>query len=817
MGGACSSRRHSRRSVHSSDPESERRKRLFRYHPSPNSPGSMFRPARHSVESEVPDGSIPWLYPVDDNYVIQEGTNLRSPKALRELCIDAVCRSLPDLDGELPYGMPQDLVDAIVKSLIHHSALNATTLRALKNCEIEELSLAGCRGVGDEWLKPFCTTSPLIGSCPPPLCRASFDRDEPDFMDCDIHMDWEQSPNELSQMSPQVVKKKLNKTDIQPPLLIPKNSSEANASDEESVSSSSSSSSGYASFISATSSPDDELRSSTSCEAESIAASYSTSADEFADIGACEISSFCLGASVASIASNLAVLDLRGSPRLTDQGLLQLSALHSLEVVKLDDCHSLTGPGLGAFSLSNKLHTLSLANCRRLTDVGVERIAHLPSIKALSLGGCRCITDRSLYAISSMVQLQKLDVSQCDLVTDNGIRGLYKLEHIEELSIGWCRLISDKGLGALCSQPGRSERLRVLHLARCSITNDGVKQLGNLACLTELDLNGCSKIGSSVLGSVLEKLPKLKSLDVSYCPDILRESWQGKINALETLELCYAGVRDQHIARLTQLPALLELNLDSCPCGDWAITYLAENHVVPNLTTLDLADTDLTDAGLAHLAKLQLKKLSLFYCNISNVGLRHLALMTSLEVLNLDSRDIGDEGLIYLQKLPRLRSLDVFSGRVTDIGCMWLSSIKTLENLELCGGGITDRGCIHLALLENLTTLNLSQNERITNRGAAVLSSLTKLECLNLSNTKVNAGSLEILGSLIHLKSLALYGCQGIDDSNSIDIFRNGLPNLKCLRLNNGAEENFVWDYTNETEVNNEMSEDSEQDDDESV
>ena len=415
--------------------------------------------------------------------------------------------------------MPQDLVDAIVKSLIHHSALNATTLRALKNCEIEELSLVGCRGVGDEWLKPFCTNSPLTGSCPPPLCRASFDREEPDFMDCDIHMDWEQSPNELRQMSPQVVKKKWNKTDTQSPLLIPKLSSETNASDEESVSSSSSSASGDASFISATSSPDDELRSSSRYENESIAASYSTNADEFADIG--EISSFCLGASAVSMASNLAVLDLRGSPRLTDQGLLQLSALHSLEVVKLDDCHSLTGPGLGAFSTSNKLHTLSLANCRRLTDEGVGRIAHLPSIKALSLGGCRCITDRSLHAISSMVQLQKLDVSQCDLVTDNGIRGLYRLEYIEELSIGWCRLISDKGLGALCSQPGRSERLRVLHLARCSITNEGVKQLGNLACLTELDLNGCSKIGSAVLGSVLEKLPKLKSLDVSYCPDIL--------------------------------------------------------------------------------------------------------------------------------------------------------------------------------------------------------------------------------------------------------------------------------------------------------
>ena len=53
--------------------------------------------------------------------------------------------------------------------------------------------------------------------------------------------------------------------------------------------------------------------------------------------------------------------------------------------------------------------------------------------------------------------------------------------------------------------------------------------------------------------------------------------------------------------------------------------------------------------------------------SISNAGLRHLSSLTSLEVLNLDSRDIGDDGLKYLKHLP-LKSLDLFSGRVTDLG-----------------------------------------------------------------------------------------------------------------------------------------------------
>lgn len=276
---------------------------------------------------------------------------------------------------------------------------------------------------------------------------------------------------------------------------------------------------------------------------------------------------------------------------------------------------------------------------------------------------------------------------------------------------------------------------------------------------------------------------------------VRKSSWQGKIDQLETLELCYSGVKDSHLSRFTHLPSLKELNLDSCGCGDWALGHLADNCVVPNLTSLDLADTNLTDAGMVHIAKFtKLNKLSLFYCNISNHGLRHLSSLTNLEVLNLDSRDISDEGLAHLVGLPNLRSLDVFSGRITHYGCIHLSRLTSLESLELCGGGISDRGCAHLASLENLVSLNLSQNEHITNRGAAALAALSKLKCLNLSNTRVNSGALRFLSSLTQLKSLAMYGCHGIDDSESMNALQNGLPSLKCLRLNNGSDDRELWD-----------------------
>ena len=117
-----------------------------------------------------------------------------------------------------------------------------------------------------------------------------------------------------------------------------------------------------------------------------------------------------------------------------------------------------------------------------------------------------------------------------------------------------------------------------------------------------------------------------------------------------------------------------------------------------------------------------------------------------------------------------------------------------MTSLELCGGGVADLGCAHLATLSNLTSLNLSQNESITNRGAACLAVLTNLKALNLSNTCVNSDALKFFSGLLKLQSLALYGCNGIDGSDRLDSLQMGLPSLRCIRLNNASNEDGVID-----------------------
>ena len=141
-----------------------------------------------------------------------------------------------------------------------------------------------------------------------------------------------------------------------------------------------------------------------------------------------------------------------------------------------------------------------------------------------------------------------------------------------------------------------------------------------------------------------------------------------------------------------------------------------------------------------------------------------------------------------------------------------MSKIKTLTSLELCGGGVADLGCAHLATLSNLTSLNLSQNESITNRGAASLAALSNLKALNLSNTCVTSDALKFFGGLLKLQSLALYGCKDMEDDPRLDSLQSELPSLRCLRLNSASNEDGVIDHESEEENDGEEDDDEDSD-----
>jgi len=120
--------------------------------------------------------------------------------------------------------------------------------------------------------------------------------------------------------------------------------------------------------------------------------------------------------------------------------------------------------------------------------------------------------------------------------------------------------------------------------------------------------------------------------------------------------------------------------------------------------TLILRSTNITDRGLTYL-NLQnftsLKKLDLANTEITNAGLAHLEYLTHLEELDLAGTQITNTGLKCLKPLTNLNKLDLASTQISGTGFKYLQDLNTLKTLYLSDDmDITDEG---LEYLQGLT------------------------------------------------------------------------------------------------------------------
>lgn len=98
--------------------------------------------------------------------------------------------------------------------------------------------------------------------------------------------------------------------------------------------------------------------------------------------------------------------------------------------------------------------------------------------------------------------------------------------------------------------------------------------------------------------------------------------------------------------------------------GDAQLEALAP--VALALTSLDLGETAVTDAGLPVIASMKnLRRLSLDRTRITDAGLQSLSGLKSLEYLNVHTTAITDAGLPALKPLTQLRSLYLWQTKVT--------------------------------------------------------------------------------------------------------------------------------------------------------
>jgi Uma2 family endonuclease len=110
-----------------------------------------------------------------------------------------------------------------------------------------------------------------------------------------------------------------------------------------------------------------------------------------------------------------------------------------------------------------------------------------------------------------------------------------------------------------------------------------------------------------------------------------------------------------------------------------------------------LFDTSITDAGLKELALLKsLQHLNLFKTRVTDAGLKELAGLKGLQTLIIGRTQITDAGLKELAGLAGLRLLDLTGTEVTDAGLKELAGLKGLKLSQLRDAKVTDAGVAEL-------------------------------------------------------------------------------------------------------------------------
>lgn len=166
----------------------------------------------------------------------------------------------------------------------------------------------------------------------------------------------------------------------------------------------------------------------------------------------------------------------------------------------------------------------------------------------------------------------------------------------------------------------------------------------------------------------------------------------GKDYAQEITEVYWLDPKltDDKLEVLRGLPSITKLELAGSQVSSAGLAHISG---LPNLYTLHLANTKVDDKGLAHLGGLKnLGILSLDRTGVTDGGLELLGRMRQLERLYLDGTALTDKGLAHLAGLNQLKELSAVDTKITDAGLKHLTGLKGLEMLKVYNTEVTREG-----------------------------------------------------------------------------------------------------------------------------
>lgn len=226
---------------------------------------------------------------------------------------------------------------------------------------------------------------------------------------------------------------------------------------------------------------------------------------------------------------------------------------------------------------------------------------------------------------------------------------------------------------------------------------------------------------------------------------------------LKTIDLSFTLITDAGLEQLRTLKGVERLNLQSAELlTDTAISYIRGWN---QLQSLNLRGTDVTDTSMEYIGSLTgLRSLDVSYTQITNNGMEFLAPLNRIEDLSIGGNKVSGPGLHILKALPLLRRLNLSGAQKRNSGT-WAATI-TEADMEIIGG-LTRLESLHLGGL------------RVTNSGLAHLRRMANLRELDLSKTQVSGSALAVVGAMKGLTHLKLWKAANVDDA--------AIPHLSAL------------------------------------
>ena len=270
-----------------------------------------------------------------------------------------------------------------------------------------------------------------------------------------------------------------------------------------------------------------------------------------------------------------------------------------------------------------------------------------------------------------------------------------------------------------------------------------------------------------------------------------------KTDDLSMLSLRTLPARDRCMKYVTHLTGLKELDLYGTNITDAGMKSISKLQslnclTLPNLITnaglyniadlqslkrLHLVRSNVTDKGIYQISKMKsLEELSLSGEKISGTGLAHLTKLPRLHYLLLSQRSFGDTGMNHLRNIPSLKTLTCYDTDISDAGLRQLSGHPGLEALCFLRANITDRGLQYLQAMPSLKKLNIYKEEGVTDNGMAHLARIDSLERLDLPD--ISDKGVASIAKLKNLKYLHIYGGSS---SNITDATLQHLSKLQSL------------------------------------